>query len=125
MTRPRRSAATGRLKSRRYSDQFDHDRFQPFLKARAQANFLHQGWELTFEDFCELWPTRELWERRRRSTEPDSLCLSRRDTERPWTRSNTVRIDRSDHLRISRCKLYNQDHSDLWGSAQGFDDENI
>jgi len=125
MTQPRQFNKFSRMGARRYQDPFDHDRFNPFLKARAQARYLNQGWELTFEDWCELWPTRELWARRRRSTEYDSLCISRRDIELPWTRENTVRMDRSDHLKIGRCRKYHQDHSDLWSTAVGLDKKEI
>lgn len=73
-----------------------HKMYQPWLCARAQANFRKEGFDLTFEQWCELWMP--LWHRRGRK--PDDVCMTRVDIERPWTWGNVIIIERKDHFEI-------------------------
>jgi hypothetical protein len=81
-----------------HPDPFDHERYMPFLKARAQSNFRGHEWTLTFEEFCSVW-TREAWARRGR--EPNSLGMSRIDYSRGWTLDNVTLRTRREMVTLS------------------------
>ena len=70
-----------------HPDPFDHERYMPFLKARAQSRFRGHEWTLTFEEFCTVW-TREAWARRGR--DPQSLGMSRIDYDKGWSLDNVT-----------------------------------
>lgn len=74
---------------------YKHDMYLPWLRAKAQANFREEGWELSFEDYFQLWDGK--WEQRGRAS--DQLCMSREDFELPWSLSNCVIVTRNDHLK--------------------------
>lgn len=84
-----------------YKDPFDHQRHLPFLKARAQAKYRDEPWELTPEDWFSLWSTPELWAQRGRHA--DSLCLVRIDQEGSWSMNNVEIIVRLEQLRRQRA----------------------
>jgi hypothetical protein len=75
-----------------------HQQYIAFLRMRAQANFRRETFELTFEQFQDLW--RGLWDRRGRGS--DDFCLTREDQTQKWCSNNTVCIRRTDHLRKQR-----------------------
>ena len=81
-------------------DEYRHQMYTPFLKAKAQANYRQEGWSMTFDDFFDLWNGK--WERRGRK--PDDLCLTRIDVEKPWTRDNVYIIERLEHLKMQNQK---------------------
>jgi len=74
-----------------HPDPFDHERYMPFLKARAQGRFRGHEWTLTFEEFCSIW-TREAWARRGR--DPQSLGMSRIDYNKGWSIDNVCLLTR-------------------------------
>ena len=71
-----------------------HDMHIPFLRSKAQAKFRSEIWELTLEEFYEIWKLD--WHNR--GTKSDSACMSRIDTSLPWNKNNTVIIQRSEQL---------------------------
>jgi len=75
-------------------DKQRHDMYMPFLRARAQAKFRSEGWELTFDNFCDIW--KDNWNRRGRGTH--SLCMARIDYEGDWTLNNVELIERKAHV---------------------------
>ena len=81
-----------------HSDPFDHERYMPFLKARAQARFRNQEWSLSFEEFCAVW-TREAWVKRGRDSQ--SLGMSRIDYNQGWHALNVCLRTRADMVAIS------------------------
>lgn len=83
-------------KLRKYPNQFEQDRGKAFSRSRAQALFLGQTWTITFEEFCEFWPTEELFYQR--STKPRGLVLHRRDQNQGWTTDNCVIVTRYEQL---------------------------
>jgi len=90
-----------------YRDSFDHARHFAWHRSRAQANFRGEAWELSPEEFFELWSTPELWSQRGRR--PEHLVLTRYDWEKPWSRSNCCIITRYNQLLITKCRKMNQD----------------
>ena len=91
--------------TRRYKDDFDHIRYEPYLRARAQWNFRGEENDLTFEQWCQLWP-KELWERRGRGTVnsvgEDNYAITRIDPKLPWTWGNVEVVTRSEQIRRAR-----------------------
>ena len=84
-----------------YPDPFDHERHIPFLRARAQAWFRDEDWELTFEDYCYFW-TFEAWSCRGRGS--SDLAMIRLDTEREWSVENCRIVTRREQLERQREK---------------------
>ena len=76
------------------SDVYKHSMYMPWLRAKAQANFRSEGWDLTFEQFYTLWE--KDWKNRGRK--PDNMCMTRLDYEGPWDTVNTAIITRQEHL---------------------------
>ena len=76
----------------KYKDPFDHDRHRKFLLGKAQAEFRNEGWELTVEEFFQLWPTQEVWSQRGRASH--CLCASRIDDEKAWSKDNVELLTR-------------------------------
>lgn len=72
-----------------------HRMYDPYLKAKAQANYRDEGWEMSFTEFVDLWA--DQWELRGRDG-PD-LCMTRIDKEKPWSRSNCEIVTRTENNR--------------------------
>jgi len=93
----------------KYEDMFDRIRHIPFLRQRAQCHFRGEPFELTFEDFCNLWDTEEKWQARGRLRE--SLVLTRIDIEGPWSVDNVEIVTRYEQLTrssfLKRGSIYN------------------
>jgi len=78
-------------------DPVRHDQYLAFLRQRAQANYRSEPWHLTFDDFVQLWSPG--WHSRGRHSE--DLCMSRRDSDGAWSRSNCVIMTRRCHVQGS------------------------
>lgn len=83
------------IEGRKFKDPIEHAKHWGFLRQRAQANFRGEGWEMTLEEFFEMWPD-ELWAQRGRKSE--SYCMVRVDIEKPWSYDNCVIILRYQQL---------------------------
>lgn len=79
-----------------------HKQHIAWQRSKAQAVFRGESWELTFEQYQELWVG--CWEKRGRGR--DDMCLSREDPDGAWDTINTSVIPRLEHLR--RQRLYKQ-----------------
>lgn len=77
-------------------DEYRHEMYVPWLKARAQAKFRKEEWELSFEDWFELW--KNDWDNRGRS--PENVCMTRIDFDKGWTADNVILMSRSEHLKL-------------------------
>ena len=80
----------------KYKDPFDHERHLPYLRSRSQCAYRGEEFELSFEDWCELWPTPELWRQRGRHSE--DLTMTRIDPELPWNINNCVVMTRREQI---------------------------
>lgn len=85
-------------------DAYKHQMYQPWLVAKAQANFRDEEWALPFEDYYEAW--NGLWDQRGRLS--DDLCMTRIDYEGAWEKSNIEIITRKQHC--SKQKEYKARH---------------
>lgn len=90
---------------RKNKDEFDHIRYEPYLRAKAQWNFRKEANDLTFAEWCELWPL-ELWAKRGRKTMrshgEESYTLTRIDPNGSWTMSNVEVTTRTEQIRRAR-----------------------
>ena len=74
------------------------------LKRRAyivslhQAKFREEKWELSFEEFCEIWSD-EIWSQR--GKEMKSLVMTRIDPQDTWQWGNIQIITRHDLCKIT------------------------
>jgi hypothetical protein len=80
------------------ADEFRHSMHMPFLKSKAQAKFRNEEFNLTFDEFYDLWKDR--WTQRGRN--PDDYCMTRDDVEKPWQKNNILIISRNEQLIRSR-----------------------
>jgi hypothetical protein len=85
-------------------DKFKHDMYTPWMKAKAQANFRQEGWEMTFEEFYDIW--KDHWHLRGRQAE--DYCMTRIDSKLPWAKENIVIITRQEHLEQQGFKRKSQ-----------------
>jgi hypothetical protein len=85
-------------------DEYKHKMYQPWLCAKAQANFREEEWNLPFEDYFAAWDG--LWEQRGRDS--DNLCMTRIEYDGAWEKSNIEIITRKEHC--SKQKEYKSRH---------------
>lgn len=78
-------------------DPMRHDQYTAWMRARAQANFREEGWQMTFEEFETLWNENGNWHQRGRGA--DDLLMTRRDPSKPWSRDNCYIELRKLHLK--------------------------
>jgi hypothetical protein len=76
-----------------------HDLYNQWLKARAQARFRGEPWDLTSEEYIELWCEEDRYLNKGRR--PDQLCLRRRDLDLGWTLDNVEIISRRQHYQTT------------------------
>lgn len=74
-------------------DVYKHSMYMPWQRAKAQANFRDEEWDLPFEDYYNIW--NGLWEQRGRGA--DDLCITRINWEGSWTKDNIEIITRRIH----------------------------
>jgi hypothetical protein len=67
--------------------------FRAFVQCRNQAQWRGETWQLTWEQWREIWKGR--WHLRGRSA--DSLCITRRDCALAWSDHNVIVITRTSH----------------------------
>lgn len=84
----------------KYKDPDVHKKHIPFLRARAQAWYRNEAWNLSFEEFQEIW-TEDLWVRRGRHK--DCLIMRLIDPkDLDWRRDNIEIVVRREHLSRKR-----------------------
>ena len=89
-----------------YVSDFDNERRVAFVRARAQAAFRGEQWDLTWDDFRAFWRTRRLWSQRGRRN--DDLVLTRLDLDDSWNRDNCCIITRNDSLKANIARRWNK-----------------
>jgi hypothetical protein len=80
---------------RRFPDPQDHEKFLVWHKARQQAIFRKESWQLTPEEFISIWGAQ--WPLRGRHR--TDLCMTRRDPQLPWRLDNCEIVTRLTQLR--------------------------
>jgi hypothetical protein len=79
-------------------DEFTHESHYAYLKHRSQAQFRKESYELTFEQWHNLWTPETLAQRGRCA---DSLVLTRIDWGGEWSVDNVALVTRKQHLKMS------------------------
>lgn len=74
-------------------DPVRHQQYIAWARAKAQAAFRNERWELSFDDWVRIWDGR--WHQRGRTK--DTVCLSRRDYDEAWSVKNCEVITRRQH----------------------------
>lgn len=80
-------------------DDIDHKLYTDCQRARAQANFRGEGWEITEKEYIALWRQDDLYKLKGRGT--GNYCMVRIDKEKPWRLDNVEIIERITHFRNS------------------------
>lgn len=75
-------------------DPRKHDMYLKWTQQKNQAQFRNEPWQLSFEDYVQMWDS--CWEERGRSR--DSFCMMRVDLDLPWNTQNTVVVPRRTQL---------------------------
>ena len=66
------------------TDPLKHEMYRPFTQAKAQAKFRNEAWDLTFDDYYNIW--KDEWQNRGRET--GCKILTRVDPSKSWNASN-------------------------------------
>jgi hypothetical protein len=77
-------------------DPIEHDKYYAWKKHHAQARYRKEEYDLSWEDWQELWPN-DKWLSRGRGK--DDFCLCRINPEQPWTLYNCEVVDRMTYLK--------------------------
>lgn len=94
---------TGRSRSpskRKYADEIDHDKYYGYLKHRAQARHRKESYELTVEEWFDLWQGPQWFNRGRYS---EAVCLVRLDLNLPWHKDNVEVVNRKQWLQQTKA----------------------
>lgn len=75
-------------------DEYRHSMYHPWQKMKAQAKFRGDDFDLSFEEFFNIWNGH--WHERGRQA--DNLCLTRKDWGGPWDKDNSILVTRQEHL---------------------------
>jgi hypothetical protein len=78
-------------------DPEEHKKYRVFIQQKNQAQWREEPWQITFEEWKQLWDESGQWHNRGR--ERSCYCMTRRDVMEPWTKHNAVVISREEHSR--------------------------
>ena len=90
-------------------DPHRHRQYLTWLQQKNQAQYREEGWDISFEAWCDLWDRSGQWDNRGR--ERGCYCMTRTDWGLPWTLDNVQIITREAH-----AKLQGQAQSSGWRS---------
>jgi len=107
-------ARQGRPKGFRLKPEFDVKRKQVWARARAQADFRGEVWDISFEEFCGLFDE-ETFSRRGRDV--DSLCLCQYDPEKGWRKGNVALLTRGMMLTQKIKRQHGKPWEEYWRDA--------
>lgn len=77
--------------------EYLHVRYRPWVNQRNQARWRGESYQLTFDQYCELW--KDHWHNRGRHAE--QYCMWRADDRLAWTVANVRITTRSVQLAIA------------------------
>lgn len=84
-----------------YQDPVEHQMHTSFLRARSQAGYRFEPWELTIEQFMDIW--RDHWHQRGKASQ--DLCMTRIDPELSWNINNVELLTRRQQVwRVSQYR---------------------
>ena len=77
-------------------DPVRHRLWLEHQRNRAQAKYRGQEWNISVEEFIELWMEDDRYKHRGRDT--NSLCMTRIDKHKPWQPDNVYFPTRREHF---------------------------
>lgn len=109
-----------RKRELRFPIPWEHDRRLAWLRFRNQCIWRGERFELTWEDYCEIWPESRFQLRGRKSTD---LIITRIDREHAWTRANTCLMTRYQQLVINRRIRSGRSYDEFMRDLITFEDQ--
>ena len=94
----------------RFDNKFDTDRLYAYTRAKNQANHRKESWNLSLEQWFELWDNTTLFYNR--GTANHNVVLTRLDPSRPWDVTN-VKIMNRTHQQRHRDKIVRERRQEL------------
>lgn len=84
---------------------FPHDEIKTaayikYLRAKAQAKFRCEHWDLTWDQWWGLWDKSGKW--LEKGSRADGYCMMQLDTQVGWTEDNCRIVPRQEHLSSQR-----------------------
>jgi hypothetical protein len=76
-------------------DPVRHAQYRAWIQQKNQAQWRVEGWAFEFEDWVLMWGQR--WNSRGKRRE--HYCMTRIDTNQPWTPKNCHVVTRQQHAR--------------------------
>jgi len=89
----------------RFTNKFDTDRLYAYTRAKNQANFRKESWNITLEEWFGIWHNPMLFYNR--GTASHNVVLARIDPLHPWSITNTKVMSRTGQQRY-KDKLVQQ-----------------
>jgi len=84
-------------------DPLDHEKYYAWAKHRSQAHYRSEPYDLTWEDWQDIWS--KPGEFLNRGRKPENLTLTRIDDDGAWTRDNVIVMTRLEQLRKARDRV--------------------
>jgi hypothetical protein len=81
-------------------DPLRHEKYYAYLKHKSQAQYRKEEYNLTWEEWEDIWKDDADWFARGRSSNDLSLVLL--DRKRPWQADNVKLMKRIDYLKMPR-----------------------
>jgi len=78
-------------------DAVRHNLYVMCSKSKAQADYRGEGWELTHDEYIDLWLVDNNYKNKGRA--PENLCMTRIDPDLDWTIDNVHIISRLEHYK--------------------------
>ena len=70
----------------KHADPEIHKKYRPYLMNKEQAKFRKEDYQLSFEDYCQIWSND--WANRGRKM--GQMYLTRKDASKAWNLDNCV-----------------------------------
>lgn len=84
-------------------DEDIHKLYVDYQRAKAQAKFRGEAWELKMEEYITLWTTNNCHLHKGRSL--DDYCLTRKDFAGAWSLDNVEILTRREHFQTRGEKI--------------------
>ena len=84
------------------TDPVDHKLYVDAQRAKAQAKYRGELWEITEQEYIDIWRKDDAYLKKGRGLE--CLCLTRIDFDLDWTVDNVELISRHEHYK--KCSSY-------------------
>ena len=73
-----------------------------FIRAKSQAKYRNQTWDIDFDDYLDLWRVGDKYRKPGRCK--NDFHMTRKDIQQGWSVANVQILNRSEHLRARMLK---------------------